>query len=199
MQTAVLAAVSLRKRIESLDDIASIEIDTTHVGYQFLAKDRAKWRPATRETADHSLPYTVARALIDGTITRATYDAADLGDPQVLSLIDRISVKEDAALTAQMPSLGNRVTIRLNDGTVLSDEHGTRKNPRINIPDETFEDKYRGFALGRFSEAEIRRTLDACWQLEGPSSVTQILSSLQPGLRSPTLHEARGESVISRT
>jgi 2-methylcitrate dehydratase len=71
MQTAVMAAVRLREELSSLEDIASIHIDTTDVGFKFLAKDRAKWRPLTRETADHSLPYTVARALIDGTITRS--------------------------------------------------------------------------------------------------------------------------------
>ena len=70
MQTAVMAAVSLRGQLSRLGDIASIQIDTTDVGFKFLAKDPAKWRPRTRETADHSLPYTVARALLDGTITR---------------------------------------------------------------------------------------------------------------------------------
>lgn len=44
MQTAVMASVALRAQIGDLDDIATIVVDTTDVGYKFLVKDRAKWR-----------------------------------------------------------------------------------------------------------------------------------------------------------
>jgi 2-methylcitrate dehydratase PrpD len=44
---------------------------------------------------------------MDGTITRSTYDEADLTDPRVIDIIDKISVREDPALTAEMPSLAN--------------------------------------------------------------------------------------------
>ncbi len=72
MQTAAWAALAVRDKIPSLDIIATVHVETNRVGYDFLAKDPEKWRPATRETADHSLPYTVARAVIDGVITTET-------------------------------------------------------------------------------------------------------------------------------
>lgn len=178
MQTAVVAAVSLREELSSLADIAKIEIDTTDVGFKFLAKDRAKWRPTTRETADHSLPYTVARALLDGTITRGTYDDADFADPRVIEVIDKISVREDPVLAAQMPSLANRVTITTHDERVLSKEVGTKEYPRGLIADAEIERKFRDFAKARFSEAQIERVLEICWTLEAQASFEPLFAAL---------------------
>ena len=178
MQTAVMAAVVLREALANLADIARIEIDTTDVGFKFLAKDRAKWRPTTRETADHSLPYTVARALLDGTITRGTYDDADFADPRVIKLIDKISVREDPVLAAQMPSLANRVTITTNDGTVLSKEVGTKEYPRGLIADGDIERKFRDFATGYVSQARIGEVLEMCAALEHQETLEPLFEAL---------------------
>jgi 2-methylcitrate dehydratase len=178
MQTAVMAATRLRQELSSLEDIAGIQIDTTEVGFKFLAKDRAKWRPATRETADHSLPYTVARALIDGTITRATYDEADLADPRVIEVIDKISVREDPVLTAQMPSLANRVTIQTHSGKVLSKQLGTQEIAGTAIADAEIERKFRDFAETRFTEQQIGKVLQISWTLEHQESLKPFFAAI---------------------
>lgn len=178
MQTAVLAALALRDDVGSADDVRSIQVDTTDVGVRILAKDRAKWRPQTRETADHSLPYTVARALLDGAITRQTYDAADLDDPEVLRLIDKISVREDPDLTAQMPSLANRVTVTMADGRILSREYGARSSPPFVISDRQIEDKFRDFAADRFPQARIQEIIDLLWAFDEQPDVTRVFEVL---------------------
>ncbi|MEM0260737.1 MAG: MmgE/PrpD family protein, partial [Sulfolobales archaeon] len=63
--SAVEAALKLRGKV-SAKDVESIRIKTFTVCYRIIAKDPEKWDPRTRETADHSLPYIVARALLDG-------------------------------------------------------------------------------------------------------------------------------------
>ncbi|MDI3379938.1 MmgE/PrpD family protein [Xenophilus aerolatus] len=176
MQTAVLAALALRKEIADIDAIQAIRVDTTDVGFKFLAKDKAKWRPTTRETADHSLPYTVARALLDGTITRATYDTSKLDDPRVLAVIDKITVHEDPVLAAQMPSLANRVTLTLADGRTLTREFGTTENPRINLADADIESKFRDFASDHFDEEQTAAALAACWRFGETTRVADFLS-----------------------
>jgi 2-methylcitrate dehydratase len=178
MQTAVMAALGLRKELSNLEDIASIQIDTTDVGFKFLAKDPAKWRPTTRETADHSLPYTVARALIDGTITRSTYDDADFADPRVTEVIDKISVREDPVLTAQMPSLANRVTIKTHSDKILSKELGTKEIARAGIADAEIERKFRDFARTRFPEQQIRNILEISWALEHQESLEPYFAAV---------------------
>lgn len=178
MQTAVMAAVALREALPNLGNIARIEIDTTDVGFKFLAKDRAKWRPTTRETADHSLPYTVARALLDGTITQRTYDDADFADPRVIEIIDKISVREDPVLAAQMPSLANRVTITTRDGRVLSKEIGTKEYPRGLIADAEIERKFREVANARFSDAQIGEVLEICGTLQHQETCEPLFAAL---------------------
>lgn len=105
--------------------------------------------------------------MLDGTITRATYDAADFSDPVVLEVVDKITVREDAELAAQMPSLANRVTVTMKDGRVLSAEHGTLKASWTGLKDEVIERKFREFAKGRMEEASIRSLLDLAWGFDG--------------------------------
>lgn len=174
MQTAVLAAIGLRGEVGDVGRIAKVEVQTTDVGVKFLAKDTTKWRPTTRETADHSLPYTVARALLDGKITSRTYDEADFGDARVLELIDKITVREDPELTAQMPSLANRVTITLKDGQTLSREFGTRTSPPIVVSDQQIEDKFRDFADPCFGAERSQAIIDLAWNFDRVSALAAL-------------------------
>ena len=61
-QSAISAAIELRKEVgrDPLERIESVLVETHEAGYTILGKDREKWSPETRETADHSLPYMVA-------------------------------------------------------------------------------------------------------------------------------------------
>src|SRR5262250_2951781 len=68
-QTAVVAAIEVAKEVGSLDRISAIEIATTRRGFERTGSEAEKWSPQTRETADHSLPYITARAMVDGDIT----------------------------------------------------------------------------------------------------------------------------------
>lgn len=182
MQTAVICALELRKDIEDLDDIETIEVATTDVGYKFLARDRAKWRPETRETADHSLPYTVARALIDGNITRATYDAANFSDPDTIEVIDKINVHEDPVLAAEMPSLANRLTITMRDGRILVKEAGTKNSGRYRISDDELELKFRDYASTCLDERQIQHALDQMWSLDRLTDFKTLFTALDLSL-----------------
>jgi 2-methylcitrate dehydratase PrpD len=72
-QTAVVASVALAKEVGNLDRVSAIEIATTRRGHQQAGSEPEKWTPQTRGTADHSLPYSVARAMFDGDITNDSY------------------------------------------------------------------------------------------------------------------------------
>ena len=50
------------------------------------------------DTADHSLPYITARAMLDGDITNDSYAPDKLHDPRMLAFMRKITVKEDPAL-----------------------------------------------------------------------------------------------------
>ncbi len=81
-QSAIAAAFTLRSTIKDLATIQSIEIATFRVAVEIIGKDPEKWRPKTRETADHSLPYCTAVALINGKISARAIQRRAPGGPR---------------------------------------------------------------------------------------------------------------------
>ncbi|HKI19896.1 MAG TPA: MmgE/PrpD family protein, partial [Isosphaeraceae bacterium] len=145
-QSAIAAAFELRERIGSPDRIRSIEIATFRTAVEIIGKDPEKWRPRTRETADHSLPYCTAVALVDGKVSAEQFTPRRLADPALLDLVARTRVVEDPWLSAGYPAgIPNRVTVTLNDGTTLAAEvsypPGHDRNP---LTDEQLAAKFHG-------------------------------------------------------
>ncbi len=163
-QTAIWAALQLRDEMggDPLDRVASVVVETHEAGYSILGKDPEKWAPETRETADHSLPYIVAMALLEGKVDNGTYAPRKLKGPKVREFMRRVLVKEDRELTAAYPgSIANRVTVTLRDGRTLSarvdDPRGHPKNP---MTEEEIVQKFRLLTKGLLSEPQAEKTLE---------------------------------------
>jgi 2-methylcitrate dehydratase len=145
-QSAIAAALELRERIGSPDRIRSVEIATFRTAVEIIGKDPEKWRPRTRETADHSLPYCTAVALVDGQVSAEQFASRRLSDPALLDLVARTRVVEDPRLSAGYPAgTPNRVTVTLDDGTTLASEvtypPGHDRNP---LTEEQLAAKFHG-------------------------------------------------------
>jgi len=148
-QSAIAAAFELRPQVGDPAHVRSIEIATFRTAVEIIGQDPEKWRPKTRETADHSLPYCTAVALVDGDVSAAQFSPARLSDPKLLDLVARTTVVEDPALTAGYPAgIPNRVSVTLDDGTVLVKEvsfpPGHDKNP---LTDEQLLTKFRALVV----------------------------------------------------
>jgi 2-methylcitrate dehydratase len=133
-QSAIAAAFTLRAKIGDPARIVRLTIATFKTAVEIIGQDPEKWAPRTRETADHSLPYCTAVALLDGEVSARQFTAERLAEPRLRELVARTKVIEDAALTAGYPSgIPNRVTVTLDDGTMLTEEvafpPGHDKNP----------------------------------------------------------------------
>src|SRR5260370_27714872 len=86
-----------------------------------LGKDPQKWAPATKETADHSLPYIVGIALLEGKIDNSSYTPRKFKDPKIVDFLKKLTVVEDKDLTAMYPeAIANRLTVKLSSGRVIS-------------------------------------------------------------------------------
>jgi len=163
-QSAIAAAFELRPRVGDPARIRSIAIATFRVAVEIIGQDPEKWRPKTRETADHSLPYCTAVALVDGAITADQFSADRLADPALLDLVARTTVVEDPTLTAGYPDgIPNRVTVTLDDGSTLVSEvafpPGHDKNP---LTDARLAAKFHGLAdpaIGRERAERVRERL----------------------------------------
>jgi 2-methylcitrate dehydratase len=178
-QTAIMAALTLRHRIPNLETLEAVHIETNRLGYERGSKDPEKWRPTTRETADHSLPYTVARALLDGVINTETYKDDAISSSEVLTFMERITVQEDPALTAMLPKhMANRVTVRLTTGQALTEE--VLDLPGLPVTDAQLEAKFHRLLRPLVSDAQRASILSQLWDIDQ-------LPDLAPLFRSMTL------------
>jgi 2-methylcitrate dehydratase len=163
-QSAIAAAFELRPKIGDPSRIRSIEIATFRTAVEIIGQDPEKWRPRTRETADHSLPYCTAVALVDGAVAAEQFSDERLSDLALLDLVSRTTVIEDPALTAGYPNgIPNRVTVSLEDGSTLVSEvsfpPGHDKNP---LTDAQLAVKFHGLAdpaIGRDRAEQVRERL----------------------------------------
>ena len=99
-----------------LDQIEEVTVTTIARACDILF-DPHKYRPQNRETADHSLPYCIAAALVDRQITTGSFSEEKLKDPRIWEVIDKIrgeaSEEFEAMFPAKQPS---RVKITTTGG-----------------------------------------------------------------------------------
>jgi 2-methylcitrate dehydratase len=180
LHTAVWAGIDLRQKLSDIDAIAAVRIETSEFNLRVLADTPEKWRPRTRETADHSLPYNVARALLDGDITIESYSAERIADPRALALMSKTTVSEDAALTKLFPKrLANRVTVELASGEAFTSERisgpGSLETP---MTDEDFERKFRCMAAPRIGRAAQDRVLEFVCDLANQTAYEPLFDAM---------------------
>jgi len=179
-QTSIWAALEARKEIEKAEDIISVEIASHEAGYTILGKDPEKWNPLTKETADHSLPYIVAMALLEGKIDNSTYNEKKFRDPKILDFLNKITVVEDKALSSMYPeAVANRVTVKLSSEKVVSKQVEYHKgHPKNPMSDQDVEEKFLRLTRRILDKNRARRILDATWNLEKAKDVSKVVSMM---------------------
>ncbi len=167
-QSAIDAALQLRGEIGDPAEIVGIDVRTFNAAVDIIGKDPEKWRPKTRETADHSLPYCIAVAILDGDVTDHQFDDAHLADPRVLGLVAKIQLHRDAELSARYPrGIPNRLTVKLADGRTLVREVEFPRGHALNpMTDAEVEKKFRTMVEPRYGKERAERIVAACWGLE---------------------------------
>ena len=178
-QSAVFAALDLRKQV-AVSEIDEITVDGYQAAFMMMGAEASRWAPATRETADHSMPYVVAMALLDGAVTDASFATARLTDPAIAALMAKIKVRSDERLTALYPEAAPaRVSIRTKSGQTHSAEilypRGHAKNP---LSEADVLAKFHELTAARLDETQRASVLDTLSQLEGVNDVTDVIKQL---------------------
>jgi len=158
----------------NLSEVKEINISTYWMSWHEIGGgqgDRAqKWDPKTRESADHSLPYMVAVALVDGMVSLRSFEPERVNDPALRPLMNKINVIHDPAFDERMKTKGEwaaLVEIVLEDGRVLTDEvshpKGSTKNPMDDNELNLKFDSMIGYVLG---PDEAKRCRDLLWSVD---------------------------------
>lgn len=136
-QSAIEAALELRALHGFTGaDIERVEVDVFQVAFDIIGggEEGDKTSIRTKEEADHSLPYMVAVALLDGDVLPAQYAPRRIVASDVQSLLRRVKVRPDEEFSRRFPEEhACRVTVHLNDGRTFvaekSDYEGFTSRP----------------------------------------------------------------------
>lgn len=180
-QSAIDAALQLRSQVPDIRAVKAIDIHTFDAAVDIIGKDPEKWRPRTRETADHSLPYCTAVALADGDVTLAQFEPERFTDSALLDLVAKVKVHRDAGLSARYPAgIPNRITITLDNGKQLVKEiefpRGHARNP---MTDAEVEKKFRTMVEPRYGKDKADKVLKACWELDKLKGAGELVGLVQ--------------------
>jgi 2-methylcitrate dehydratase len=185
-QTPITVALVLHGQARP-EEIEAIAIDTYWVAERYVDRGNALWHPGTRETADHSIPYCVAAALLDGAVTEASFSARRIRDPRISALIERTTMREDASFTRRHPQEWPcRIELTLRGGKKRVAEapyfKGHAQRP---LSDSELEDKFRSLSAPLLGRRAADAVLAAAWRLEKLADVRDLLGLLKFGKRSP--------------
>lgn len=150
----------------SYKDIESVSITTIARACDILF-DPHKYRPTSRETADHSLPYCIAVALVDHQVTTESFRDEKMKDPAIWEVIDKIkgeaSQEFEKMFPAKQPS---RVVVKLKDGITFSEYLEYPKgDPREPMTEEDLDAKFNALTAGTLTEAQqkfVKQTVMEC-------------------------------------
>jgi 2-methylcitrate dehydratase len=178
-QGAIEAAVQARASLRSSQEIERIEIGTFEFGLRVMAGDSEKWRPATRETADHSIPFVVACAVAAGDVTSASFRPDVLADPEIRRLLDRLTVAADAECAAAWPeACMNKVTLVLTNGERRSATvryyRGHARNP---MSDEEVQRKFARQAAPVLGDTAAGQLATVIWGLDKAGHISELFDA----------------------
>ncbi|AFH48859.1 2-methylcitrate dehydratase [Ignavibacterium album JCM 16511] len=151
----------------SYDQIESVTITTIARACDILF-DPHKYRPESRETADHSLPYCIAAALVDHKITTQSFSEEKLKDPRIWEVIDKIhgeaSEEFEKMFPAKQPS---KVVIKTKDGREFSEYLEYPKgDPREPMTMEDLDNKFEGLTEKLLVAGRRKEIKDAIFNAE---------------------------------
>src|SRR5213079_1006631 len=120
-QSAIEAALFLREQIDDVSQVKAMTIESHDASVDIIGSEPEKWKPETRETADHSLPYITAIALVDGELTDRQFQPPRFTDPAIWKFLENVKVTRNAELSALYPgAVANIVHVTLKNGRTLA-------------------------------------------------------------------------------
>jgi 2-methylcitrate dehydratase PrpD len=178
MHGLIEAALDARQGLS----IQEIERITCHVAPHWAPivcePSALKRRPPTTEAARISLPHTIAEVFVRGRLDAGSYGSADLGDPVIQRLADRVEYQIEPAWSDRA-SFPGAVRVALRDGreiVVRVDSHlGGRRRP---MSFEQITDKFRRNAA--YCIAEPAAVFEAVRALRHGARVRDLVELLHP-------------------
>src|ERR1700758_3628503 len=166
------------------DQVAKIQIRSLARAADILS-DPSKYDPHTKETADHSLPYVIAAALVDRQVTPVQFTMPKIMDAKIREQLHKIEVVADSEIEKVFPAL-QRVIVQIqtkNGPSYTKQLDFPKGDPRNPLTDLEIEEKFAALADGVLSSDAQKRVKDAVWNLERVGSVNELMALMEADIR----------------
>ena len=186
-QTAIEGVLELKQRYQfKPDEVEQVNLEIFDVAYHIIGGGDEGDKTSgirTKEQADHSLPYIVAVAILDGTVMPAQYQTGRIRRPDVQEMLRRVVVSPNPSYSERFPNeMPCRITIRLRDGRMLPKE--MRDYPGFFTQPMTWDmafAKFERLAEPYSTPVERRAIAEAISELENTqvSDLMRLLAGIQ--------------------
>ena len=155
-------------------------IESHDASVDIIGSEPEKWKPETRETADHSLPYITSIALIDGEVTDKQFQPERFMDPKIWKFLETVTVQRNAELSSLYArAVANIVHVTLEDGRTLSKRVdyplGNALNP---VTDQQLEGKFNALVVPFLGEVKAKKIIDLGWKLDEAKNVEPLMQAV---------------------
>ena len=159
------------------DDVKEIKVEVIARAADILG-DPHKYRPDSKETADHSLPYCMAVGLVDGMVTPLQFREERVLDQSLIPIIDKVKVVANDKFEALFPKFQpSRVTITTNDGKEYSTRVDVPKgDPRDPMTEEEIAVKFTALGGDVIGKKQCEKLRQCIMNLENVGKLDELLA-----------------------
>jgi 2-methylcitrate dehydratase len=170
-QSAVEGMIELRERHHiQADTVESIEVEIFEVGYNIIGggEEGERKEVVTKEDADHSLPYILAVALLDGEVGPSQYTAERITREDAQTLLRKIRVRPNASFSARFPDdMSVKIQINIRDGRrIETEKHDYEGFPTRPMSWQKVVGKFESLTEPRMNEELRTAMIEAIEHLE---------------------------------
>jgi 2-methylcitrate dehydratase len=167
------------------EEVARVDVEIFDVAYHIIGggEEGDKTLVRTKEEADHSLPYLVAVALLDGQVMPEQYQPDRIRSQDVQSLLRKVTIKPSADFSGRFPDeMPCRITLTLRDSRRVvkekRDYEGFRTRP---MSWERVVEKFEKLTLVYTERSLCRKIIHAVLNLESieVADLTKLLRKVR--------------------
>jgi 2-methylcitrate dehydratase len=176
-QAPIASALEARSQMRGEEEISGVTLALSEFAYnqQRVYPDEIN----TREHADHSVRYLVARALLAGNVTVEDFEATRFRDPRAAALIRKIVLRSESSLSND--ALGSNIEVRLASGRVVKASvpipPGDMRNP---ADDASLARKFLTLSEKVLGLDRARRAADTLRAVDSVVDLSVLLSAISP-------------------
>ena len=158
-------------------DVDEIRVEVIARAADILG-DPAKYRPTSKETADHSLPYSLAVGLVDGMVTPAQFTEQRVLDPALIPVMDKVKVVPNEEFEALFPEFQpSRVTVTLRGGGEYQKRVDVPKgDPRDPMTEDEIAVKFGALGADVVGEETCRRLRALIMTIEKEENLDRLFA-----------------------